>query len=356
MLLLSGLVLVLALLVFGFTRQFRKGDNLTQERVRNAFLSRGFDLHKEATGNCEDTRLNLERSPEVYLSIVVPAFNEEERIWTTLNSMLDYMEERSRSDSTFRYEIILVDDGSSDNTLRVCEDLWLQKTSRGEVSGGRLRLLSYSENRGKGNAVRIGVLASLGEYILMADADGATKIECFSLLEEAMSGKDGQVEIVFGSRNMVLQGNDEYEEPQIKRIWYRQFLNSAFHKITQTVVGTELTDTQCGFKLFSRKSARAIFPSLHIKRWAFDIEIVLIAKILDLKIQQVSVSWREIHGSKLSVLSDSFRMLLDVIILRTLYLLGIWKIGDLQSLGSGEKAPSMHSVSTIDNMKSKKTC
>ncbi|KAH8582894.1 Alg5 like dolichyl-phosphate beta-glucosyltransferase [Cryptosporidium sp. chipmunk genotype I] len=328
MLFFSFLVLGLALVVYIWIGSYKiKSEPDNDEVIRQVFYSQGDGIHKGAEQESWHTiGKNIWKNSELYLSIVIPAFNEEGRILKTLSLMVYYMEGRNREDPGFVYEIILVNDGGNDDTLKVCEDFWKQKILNKEIIGGRMRLITSLVNKGKGNAVRIGVMASLGKYILMADADGATKIDCFSKLENIILSKDKQLQIVFGSRNM----NDlsENSASKIERVWYRQVLNTAFHKIMKVIINTSLDDTQCGFKLFSRRSARIIFPSLHIKRWAFDIEIVIIAQILNLEIRPVSVDWKEVQGSKLSIFSDSIKMLLDVLVLKSFYILRIWKIKD----------------------------
>ncbi|OII75424.1 dolichyl phosphate glucosyltransferase [Cryptosporidium ubiquitum] len=343
MLFVSFLILELALVVYIWIRNYNIKAKLDDDKgIKQVFYSQKSEI-LEVTGQegWDIVSKNLWRDSELYLSIVVPAFNEEDRIIKTLSSMVYYMEGRSKKDPEFIYEIILVNDGGNDNTLRVCEDFWRQKMENKEIFGGRMRLISSFINKGKGNAVKLGVMASLGKYILMVDADGATKIDCFSEMEDTILSKDRQLQIVFGSRNMnsSYDNNDHINVSKIERAWYRQILNTAFHKITKVIINTDLNDTQCGFKLFSRESARAIFPSLHIKRWAFDIEIVIIAQILDLEIQPVSVEWKEVGGSKLSIFSDSIKMLLDILILKSFYLLKIWTVKNPKLIERPRKEP-----------------
>lgn len=331
MLLVFCLFLGLALMAYISVRSFKTNYRFEEDKgIKQVYYSQRDRRDEEFEQEDWDTlRRNLWRMPELYLSIVVPAFNEENRILKTLSSMVNYMEERSRHDSSFRYEIILVNDGGKDGTLMISEEFWERRVAKQGVFGGRLRLISSVENKGKGNAVRLGVMASLGEYILMVDADGATEIECFSRVEDTISSKNGQLHIVFGSRSAgdSLHSSDaDSGDSKIQRSWYRQALNIAFHKITKVIINSSLNDTQCGFKMFSRASARMIFPSLHIKRWAFDIEIVIIAQILSLEIMPVSVDWKEIQGSKLSVVSDSIKMLIDILILKSFYILGFWRV------------------------------
>ncbi|KAH8741584.1 dolichyl phosphate glucosyltransferase [Cryptosporidium ryanae] len=270
----------------------------------------------------DNIKSNICNSGDIYVSVVIPAYNEEERILNTLDSIVDYMETRSKQDSNFRYEIIVVNDGSNDNTLLVCKEFWFKRFSNlnNNVNGGLL-LLSCLYNNGKGNAVKLGVLSSSGNLILMTDADGATKINCFSKLENTYFDNKENC-IVFGSR--ICDSTDQ--NVKIYRRWYRYILNKIFHLIILLIVSSDIKDTQCGFKLFPRKYAKTIFPSLHIKGWAFDIEIVIISRILNIDIKPISVDWSEVKGSKLSILKDSIIMLFDILTLRLLYLFRIWSV------------------------------
>ena len=170
----------------------------------------------------------------------------------------------------FTWEIIVVDDGSKDHTKDVVYD-YIQR-----YNNPNIRVLVEYHNRGKGGAIRMGVLSCRGRYILMADADGATTFSELEKLEKAVvSGFD----VAVGSRN------HQKEEAIAQRAWYRNILMHGFHFLVQVLSGIHgINDTQCGFKLFSRRSARSIFHTLHLERWAFDIEVLYLASRLDYRI------------------------------------------------------------------------
>lgn len=241
----------------------------------------------------------LNSPPTCDLSVVVPAFNEEERLPIMLKETVSYL--KSRKDLS--WEIIVVNDGSKDRTTEVA------------LQFPQVQALTLARNNGKGGAVRIGVLASRGKSILMVDADGATRFADYANLEKASLN----FQVVFGSRHHLQES-----EAVAKRNVLRNVLMHAFHFLVSLIVGTSVKDTQCGFKLFSREAARKLFPGLHLRRWAFDIELVVLCRILNLEISEVPVNWMEIAGSKLNIISGSIQMLRDMTAVRLFYFLGLW--------------------------------
>jgi len=169
------------------------------------------------------------------------------------------------------------------------------------------------------------MLSAKGRYLLMLDADGATRISDIEVLERRLREieKDGWG-IVIGSR---FHENILGESRCIcVRKWYRVALARAFHSwVTLCVSG--FSDTQCGFKLFTRKSGHKIFQSLHIQQWAFDVEVLFVAQRLQIPIAEVPVNWRDVPGSKLHTFSCSLQMARDVLYIRLFYLLGVWSVG-----------------------------
>eukprot|EP01067_Filipodium_phascolosomae_P000162 Filipodium_phascolosomae@DN1135_c0_g1_i1.p1 len=164
----------------------------------------------------------------------------------------------------------------------------------------------------------MGVLLSKGEFIIFLDADGATDINCFDEVWK-LRRKD---RVVVGSRHH-LQESVQAAGTQ-GRDYLRKFLARGFGWIVGTVLGSDVKDTQCGFKLFSRDAARCIFGSLSLTRWAFDIEVLMLADEYDFGVLEIPVRWVEKPGSKLNVLSASFEMLRDIIWLRLLHTLRVW--------------------------------
>ena len=230
---------------------------------------------------------------EVELSIVVPAFDEAARIAVTLVKSLDYLA-RWHPNS----ELIVVDDGSKDDTRLVLDAL----ASRDP----RLNVISHPQNRGKGAAVRTGVLASTGRFVLFMDADLATPIEELpKLIAYLENGSD----IVIGSRASAL--DIRRNQPLI-----REMMGRTFNKIIRTVLDIPWGDTQCGFKLFRGDLARSLFSEARIEGFAFDVEILLAARDRGSQIREIPVVWAHAPNSKVSMLRDSSRMLYDVVRLR----------------------------------------
>ncbi|ETV92211.1 hypothetical protein H310_13444 [Aphanomyces invadans] len=264
---------------------------------------------------------SLKSSPTCYLTVVVPAYNEAERILPMLHATLEYLEMRRTGDARFTYEIIVVDDCSTDSTVEVVEREVdrLASTSTSSV----LKLLRLTVNRGKGGAVRSGVLRAAGELILMVDADNATEIGDFDKLE-AFWTKDSYPNglIVCGSRAHL------QNEAMAKRHPLRNVLMHGFHLIVSTLCVQQVQDTQCGFKLFDRKAAQLVFPPLHIERWGFDVEMLYLAFQRKIAVHEVAVHWQEIPGSKLDVVTATFSMLREMLLIPCCYKLGIWRVDD----------------------------
>jgi len=270
-----------------------------------------FDLN---TGNLKFTTIFDES--EVYLSIVVPAYKEEKRLPVMLDETLAYLHTRNASDKSFTWEIIVVDDGSTDNTTIVA----LEYVKREGTD--RMRVLTLEKNKGKGGAVRRGMYYSRGKYILMVDADGATKFSDLDKVENQLKQieKDG-LGISVGSRAHLVN-----TDTVAKRKWFRNILMHGFHFLVDFLCVRGIKDTQCGFKLFTRKTASIIFPNLHIERWAFDVELLYMAQSLRVPLTEVPVNWQEIDGSKVDPLTSSIQMGRDLLRIRGNYLIGWWRI------------------------------
>ena len=228
---------------------------------------------------------------EPELSVVVPAYNEAFRLGATLDRLLDFLE--SRGD---RFEILVVDDGSTDGTGRVAA----------ERGGERVRTLQLGTNRGKGAALRHGVEASRGERVLLTDADLSTPIEELESLEEALEEAD----IVLGSREA--EGARVVHHQPL----YRELLGRMFNLAIRLLGVRGFLDTQCGFKLLRGEVARDLFPRLTIDGFAYDVEMVLRARELGYEVVEVGVEWHDSAMSRVRPFRDGFRMLWDVIRLR----------------------------------------
>ncbi len=257
---------------------------------------------------------SLSDSPTLELSVVVPAYNEQVRLPAMLDETLRYLELRTTRQPAFSWEVVLVDDGSRDKTV----DVAMSYVQRYGVD--RMRVLELVKNRGKGGAVRAGVLHSRGRYVLMADADAATVFADIEKLEEevAKSGAD----VVVGSR-VHLRTKSAAE----RRGAIRSFVSRVFNWVVVNVGGvTGVADTQCGFKLFSRDAARIAFGGQRLERWAFDVELLYRCQMNNLSIKSVDVQWTEVPGSKLSVVKATLNMIKDMLRMRFHYGLGYWDL------------------------------
>jgi dolichyl-phosphate beta-glucosyltransferase len=230
---------------------------------------------------------------DVELSVIVPAFDEASRIAVTIVKTLDYLARWHP-----KSELIVVDDGSKDDTRMVLDAL----ASRDH----RLMVIAHEQNRGKGAAVRTGVLGSVGAYVLFMDADLATPIEELpKLLAYLENGED----IVIGSRAAAL--DIRRNQPLV-----REMMGRTFNRIIRSMLDIPWGDTQCGFKLFRGDLARSLFSEARIEGFAFDVEILLAARARGSRIREVPVVWAHGPNSKVSMVRDSSRMLYDVMRLR----------------------------------------
>ncbi|XP_048388364.1 dolichyl-phosphate beta-glucosyltransferase isoform X2 [Stegostoma tigrinum] len=255
--------------------------------------------------------------PTKELSVIVPSYNEEERLPLMMDETLEYLEQRQKKNSSFSYEVIVVDDGSKDETTKVA--LNYSK----EYGSDKVRVLTLLKNRGKGGAVKMGVLSCRGRYILMADADGATK---FADIEKVEAGlKDLQS----GPDNMAIScgSRAHLEKATIaKRSYFRTLLMYGFHFLVWFLCVRGIRDTQCGFKLLTREAAQRTFSTLHVDRWAFDVELLYIAQCLKIPIAEVAVQWTEIEGSKLIPFWSWLQMGKDLLFIRLRYFTGAWNL------------------------------
>ena len=238
--------------------------------------------------------MKLSESPTLALSIVVPAFNEALRLPPTLLLATDYLEAKKED-----YEIIVVNDGSSDETVSIVEKMIKLRS--------RIRILSLPVNSGKGAAVKAGLLDARGSVVGFMDADGATPIEEIERLQKALL--EG-ASVAIGSRAAFSR------ETHIKTVWYRKFLGRIFNAFVNIFSVPDIQDTQCGFKFFKRETAFKIAPLLTCAGFSFDVEMLLLAEKFNFKIAEVPVNWTNIPGSKVNLLTDSMKMFLDILKLR----------------------------------------
>jgi len=231
---------------------------------------------------------------DVALSIVIPAYNEAGRIGLTLERIESFFDPLG-----IAYEIIVVNDGSNDSTGEVVNTY--------ATANGRIRLIGYSSNRGKGYAVRTGVMNAKAQTVLITDADLATPIEEYQALQQ--STRDGY-DIVVGSRAL--------EQSRIEgwRPWYRVLSGKIFNKIVRLLTVHDIHDTQCGFKLFTGGSAARIFAVSRINGFGFDVESLFLGSKFGYRINEIAIRWSNSPATKVSVLKDTLPMLWEVLKVR----------------------------------------
>ena len=248
----------------------------------------------------------------MYLSIIIPAYNEEARIEATLRSVDLYL-----SDRQYEYEIIVVNDGSKDKTADVVEGLMKDIP--------RLRLINNKNNHGKGWVVRKGMLSARGLFRLFMDADGSTSIENLEALFPY--SKEGY-EVVASSRRIA------GAEVEVEQNWLRNILGSVFRIFVRMVVPTGVVDSQNGFKLFTARAAEEIFRRQRTFSWAFDVEVLAIARLLTFKIKEVPIHWVN-DGRSHVTLGGMVNMLLEVFQIRLQLWTGTYysKVADEITIG-----------------------
>ena len=227
-----------------------------------------------------------------FLSIVIPAYNEESRIAQTLDTVVGYVEDRGYS-----WEVVVADDGSQDGTAGLVEAF------AGENPNVRLVRLSH---RGKGWAVKWGMLEAQGQYRFIADADLSMPIERLEMfLPPALS----EFDIAIGSREA--PGSRRFDEPM-----RRHLMGRMFNRMVRLLAVRGFSDTQCGFKCFEAHAAETLFPMQLARGFGFDVEVLFLAQRLGMRIKEIPIDWYYHEGSKVKPLRDSFLMLKDLLSVR----------------------------------------
>jgi len=226
------------------------------------------------------------------LSIVVPAYNEGERLGKSLRTIVSYL-----SDYPAQSELIVVDDGSVDNTAEV---------ARQELADSNVHtsVISYNSNLGKGRAVRLGLKASRSEIALFTDTDLSTPITEAPKLFEPI--ERGECEVAFGSRAL------DRSLIGVHQSWRREQGGRVFNLAVRLATGLPFWDTQCGFKAFRMSACRPLIEGATIDRFGFDVELLYLAYRAGLKLQEIPVRWDHAEGSKINLASDSLKMLSEV--------------------------------------------
>ena len=262
------------------------------------------------------------RDRPVHISVVVPAYNESLRLPEMLTEAIDFLIEKY---SDLGWEVLIVDDGSSDNTS-ISALSWVQSyiTSRpNTLPPGSIRVITLAKNRGKGGAVTHGMRHCRGAYTIFADADGATKFSDLTTLLNSLNALQtptSPAAIAVGSRAHMV-----HTAAVVQRSFVRNLLMYTFHFYLGVMGISSIKDTQCGFKLFSREAAVCLFNGMYTEGWIFDVEILLRAEKAGIKIIEVPVNWHEVEGTKVRLMRDSVVMALDLLVLRAGYATGVYQ-------------------------------
>ncbi|MEI8060783.1 MAG: dolichyl-phosphate beta-glucosyltransferase [Candidatus Berkelbacteria bacterium] len=223
-----------------------------------------------------------------FLSIVIPAYKEQERIHKSLDAIIDF-----HKDHNFSIEVLIVLDGTPDNTLAAAEKY------RSVIPG--LKIIDRKENKGKGYTVRQGMLEAKGKYILFTDADNATPID---QVDKLLKYKD-EYPVIIGSR--YISGG----KLAIPQSFVRKFGGRALNLVIQSLAVGGIHDTQCGFKMFEHDAAKEIFKRMTFERFSFDIEILAIARVHKYKVKEVGITWYDDPHSTVSPIKDGLKMIRD---------------------------------------------
>jgi glycosyltransferase involved in cell wall biosynthesis len=241
------------------------------------------------------------RSQEPYISIIVPAYNEEDRIEYTLRSISAYLSQQS-----YLYEVIVVNDGSKDKTVEV--------VSRLISESPRIRLIDNKENHGKGWAVRQGMLDAKGKIRLFMDADNSTSLD---QIEMVLPYFEEGFDVVMGSRRVMGAVISRHQS------WFRENIGQVFNFFVRVLHGIPMKDTQAGFKAFSSGAAEMVFPMQTISHWVFDVELLVISRQCGLRVKEVPIIWKNDSRSHVKFRSTA-KTLLDLIKVKLNSLSGLY--------------------------------
>ncbi len=236
---------------------------------------------------------------DIFLSVVMPAYNEEKKIREALRRVEAFLAHKS-----YHWELLVVNDGSQDGTEKIINECIR------ENQNSRTRLLNSPVNKGKGASVKMGVLEARGERVLVTDADLSSPIkEVDKLMRVLDQGFDG----VIGSRAIREEGCD------VQQSFKRWVSGRVFNFFVRAVALRGFRDTQCGFKCFTHQAARLLFGKQTLEGFAFDVEILCLARAHGCKIKEVPVMWKEGRDSRVNLFKDSISMLGDLFVLRKRY-------------------------------------
>jgi len=227
----------------------------------------------------------------IFISIVIPVYNEEKRVQSFLFSVIEYLRGRD-----FSYEVIIADDGSIDGTIAITEALLKARLP------DKYRILRLPQNKGKGAAIKSGMLEAAGEHICFLDADGSTSIQ---ELDNFIPRFDPDHDLYIATRTI------KHKAP-LKR----KFFGYGYIYLANLLLGLRVADITCGFKCYTRKSARTIFPLQTINNWSFDAEDIFIARKFGYNIKQIPVKWQHVGESKVKVFKNVVICAFDLLRIR----------------------------------------
>ena len=309
------LILLIIFIIIFFLFIYTAQKDLNLRSTHPGYKATTYNSKNIKEGFKYDSLPLLSKNPlnDIFLSLVFPAYNEEKRLSPALEKAVNYF-----SSLNIKYEIIIVNDGSRDKTLDLIKNEIIKYANlenlknRPEIIG-----VSYPKNGGKGFAVKTGMQYVRGKYVLMLDSDGATDIRDYQTLFDEV--KNEEYCLAIGSRKVIAE--------KAERVWYRNIMGIINNFIIRGCIGIKgIKDTQCGFKLFTRKAARDIVRNTHLVRWAFDVDMLYICQYLGIKIIEVPVNWKEIPGSKLVLLPATVSFFRDYFAMICFYNTGFWKI------------------------------
>lgn len=238
---------------------------------------------------------------KMFISFIIPVYNEAKRVHKAIIGLEKYLQK-----ADFDYEVLFIDDGSQDQTAAKIQNL---------SPKFHFRIVSYRPNRGKGYAVRTGMLESRGDYRLFLDVDMSTPIEAFEDFRPHLDPKT----VLIGSRK------GEGSKVTKHQPFIREKMGQVFTLLARFFIASEVTDFTCGFKCFPKSAAVKIFPKTKIERWSYDAEILFLAKAYGFKIREVPVTWTDDQGTRVVLLKDSIQSFLDLMKIRWLSFRGVYK-------------------------------
>ena len=233
---------------------------------------------------------------ELFLSVVIPCYNEEKRLGPTLDKILAYLRRQNYS-----WEILVSDDGSTDPTAKLAKE---------KLEGLPHKILRNVYNEGKGQAVKRGMLAARAPFVLFTDADLSTPIE---EVEKLLCKLQDGFDVAIGSRGL------DASQVEVPQNILRQSMGKIFNRIARWASFKEIHDSQCGFKCFHRDAAEKLFSAQKLKGFSFDAEIMYLAQKRGMKVAEVPVIWRNSPSSRVHILKDTFVMFVDIFRIRWIH-------------------------------------